>query len=164
MPDREVPEVLTEVAAILGIAVEEIGSHPRARAVVRVVHEMHEDGGDRSDPVRTILARVGDRWTPLLVQLLEPAPVRFSQLRRLVTSILNEEISNQILSEKLHGLERDGFVRRTDLGGARPAVEYSLTSTGMQFAQQIKQLIAWSRAVIPEVRAARAAYQTDPGG
>jgi DNA-binding HxlR family transcriptional regulator len=162
VPDRDVNAVLAEVAAILAIPVSEVGSHPRAGAVFRVVHEMHADGGDRSDPVRTILARVGDRWTPLLVQLLEPAPMRFSQLRRIVATILNEEISKQILSEKLHGLERDGFVRRTDLGGARPAVEYSLTATGMQFAAQIKQLIAWARVVIPQVRAARASYHTDP--
>src|SRR5260370_40558859 len=47
----------------------------------------------------------------------EPAPVRFSQLRRMVITILDEDISKQILSEKLHALERDGFVCRTDLGG-----------------------------------------------
>ncbi len=158
VPDRDLAAVLSAIAAVLGFTPEEIESHPRARAAERVVREMHEDGADRADPVRTILIRLGDRWSPLLVQLLEPAPIRFTVLRRLVISILNEDISKQVLSAKLHCLERDGFVNRTDLGGARPAVEYSLTPMGMEFAARIKELIAWSRLQIPAMRAARAHY------
>jgi DNA-binding HxlR family transcriptional regulator len=157
-PHRDATEILADIASILGIPAEEIGAHARAAAAVRVVREMHEDGADRSDPVRTILTRVGDRWTPFLVQLLEPGPLRFALLRRMVITILGEDISKQILSGKLHALERDGFVHRVDLGGARPAVEYSLTPLGLQFADQIKRLITWSRATIPAVRAARAVY------
>jgi len=116
MPVRKLPEAHAEIAAILGIPLEELDKHPAAAAALRIVGEMTADGTDRSEPVRTALIRIGDRWTPLLVQLLEPAPIRFSQLRKMVTTILNEDISKQILSGKLHALERDGFVHRVDLG------------------------------------------------
>jgi DNA-binding HxlR family transcriptional regulator len=122
MPVRKLPEAHAEIAAILGIPLEELDKHPAAAAALRIVGEMTADGTDRSEPVRTALIRIGGRWTPLLVQLLEPAPIRFSQLRKMVTTILNEDISKQILSGKLHALERDGFVHRVDLG-------YSLDAT-----------------------------------
>jgi DNA-binding HxlR family transcriptional regulator len=156
---RELAAVLADIAAIIGVASEDISKHPAAVAALRIVREMAEDGADRSEPVRTILIRIGDRWTPLLVQLLEPGPLRFSQLRKMVGTILNEEISKQILSGKLHALERDGFVRRVDLGGARPAVEYSLTPIGLDFCVHIKQLITWARAIIPVVRTSRDSYR-----
>jgi DNA-binding HxlR family transcriptional regulator len=161
VPDRALAIIVAELADILDVCPKDLDTHPPAMAALRIIREMTADGTNRSEPVRTILIRIGDRWTPLLVQLLEPAPVRFSQLRRMVITILDEDISKQILSEKLHALERDGFVCRTDLGGARPAVEYSLTPLGVNFCARIKELIAWSRDVIPSVRAARAAYDGD---
>lgn len=158
MSERTISQSERGIASILGVPVEDVEAYPPARGALRVMREMHEDGAERSDPVRTILTRIGDRWTPLLVQLLEPAPVRFLLLRRMVIAILHEDISKQILSAKLHALERDGFVRRTDLGGARPAVEYSLTPMGQDFEKRIRDLIAWSRGIIPAVRAARDTY------
>jgi DNA-binding HxlR family transcriptional regulator len=158
VPIHDSRAALAEIAAILGTDTENLDNHPAATAALRIVREMAVDGTDRSEPVRTVLIRVGDRWTPLLIQLLEPAPMRFSQLRKMVASILREEISKQILSGKLHALERDGFVHRVDLGGARPAVEYSLTPLGVEFCAHIKRLIAWARAIIPAMRSAREAY------
>jgi DNA-binding HxlR family transcriptional regulator len=160
VPDRALAIIVGELADILGVCPEDLDTYPPATAALRIIREMTADGTHRSEPVRTILIRIGDRWTPLLVQLLEPAPVRFSQLRRMVITILDEDISKQILSEKLHALERDGFVCRTDLGSARPAVEYSLTPLGASFCARIKELIAWSRDYIPGVRAARVARMT----
>jgi hypothetical protein len=103
-PDRDLAAPVAEIAKILGIAVEQIDTHRAADTAVRIIGEMTADGTDRSEPVRTILTRIGDRWTPFLVRLLEPAPMCFSQLRKMVATILREDISKQILSGSLHAL------------------------------------------------------------
>lgn len=160
MPVHDIKDLQNEIAAILGIGIDRIAIDPSAQVAMRVASELHEDGADRSEPVRAILARIGDHWTPLLVQFLEPAALRFSVLRKLVMVVRGEDISKQVLSEKLHSLERDGFVHRVELSGARPAVEYSLTPMGHQLAVRINELIAWARLLIPAVRSARNTYDT----
>lgn len=154
--------IRAEIGSILGIPEDRVDDDPSACVALRVAGELHADGADRSEPVRAVLARIGDHWTPLLVQFLEPKPLRFSILRKMVIAVRGEDISKQVLSDKLHSLERDGFVHRADLGGARPAVEYSLTPIGVQLANRINELIAWGRALIPAVRAARNSYDAKP--
>src|SRR5580704_7211107 len=55
--------------------------------------------------VREVLSRVGDKWSVLIVGLLDRGPVRFNALRRSV-----EGISQRMLTLTLRGLERDGIV------------------------------------------------------
>ena len=38
-------------------------------------------------PVRVVLAPLGSKWSPLVLQLLSERPYRFSELRRLVPDI-----------------------------------------------------------------------------
>lgn len=159
---RDSEEFLSVIAAILGVAPGTFSEDPHYGAFALTVRDMFENGLEpdaaKDDPIRAILGFVGDRWSALLIQLLAPTPLRFSMLQRIIRTILQDDISRQILSVKLHALERDGFVRRRNLGGARPAVEYSLTPTGQEFAVRIKTLVEWGRTVICNVDAARAAY------
>jgi DNA-binding HxlR family transcriptional regulator len=90
--------------------------------------------------------------------LLEPGPLRFSVLRRLVVAIVGVDLSKRIMALKLQELERDGLVCRLTVPASPPHVEYSLTPIGVGFAGQIKGLIDWSRSVIPEILEARKAY------
>ena len=158
----ELEEILSMVAAILGTPRDNLLADPAYGAFARVICEMHKNGPDpvegRMDPVRSMLASIGDRWTALLIQLLAPAPLRFSMLQRIIQTILEDDISRQILSMKLHSLELDGFVLRVNLGGARPAVEYSLTPLGQDFATQIGAVVEWARSATPAVRTAREIY------
>jgi DNA-binding HxlR family transcriptional regulator len=160
-------ELLPAIAAILGTSPEALTANPDYGSLARIVCDMYTNGRVheefRAEPVRAILTSVGDRWTALLMQLLEQTPLRFSMLHRIIRTILEEDISRQILSMKLHALERDGFVRRTNLGGARPAVEYALTPAGCEFAAQIRSLVEWARSTIPAIRVARANYAARNG-
>ena len=66
------------------------------------------DEDDGTCPVRSILDRVGDRWTALVISNLAGGPLRFTELKRRVKGI-----SQRMLTETLRGLERDGMVTRT---------------------------------------------------
>ena len=56
-------------------------------------------------PLAEALARVGDRWTLLVVEALLPGPRRFNDLLSLIPGI-----AANILSERLKRLERDGLL------------------------------------------------------
>ena len=58
--------------------------------------------------VSEVLARVGDKWTVLVVSTLGDGAKRFNELRKALGSI-----SQRMLTLTLRGLERDGLVTRT---------------------------------------------------
>ncbi|MEW3667185.1 helix-turn-helix domain-containing protein [Pseudomonas aeruginosa] len=58
--------------------------------------------------VSRVLARVGDKWSVLIVILLRTGPRRFNDIKRNVSGI-----SQQMLTRVLRGLERDGMLTRT---------------------------------------------------
>ena len=75
--------------------------------------------------VSEVLARVGDKWTVLVVSTLGDGPKRFNELRRALGSI-----SQRMLTLTLRGLERDGLVTRTVFPTIPPRVDYELTDLG----------------------------------
>jgi DNA-binding HxlR family transcriptional regulator len=58
--------------------------------------------------VSSVLARVGDKWSVLIIVLLGNGPKRFNEIKRSVGGI-----SQRMLTLTLRGLERDGLVKRT---------------------------------------------------
>ena len=101
--------------------------------------------------IRDVLSRVGDKWSVLIVGLLDSGPVRFNALRRSV-----EGISQRMLTLTLRGLERDGIVTRTVEPTTPPSVEYALTPLGRSLLKPIRALAAWAeqnRTAIAEARA-----------
>jgi DNA-binding HxlR family transcriptional regulator len=58
--------------------------------------------------VTETLARIGDKWTVMVVGVLHHGPMRYNQIRRAV-----EGISQRMLTLTLKGLEEDGLVNRT---------------------------------------------------
>src|SRR6476619_4655138 len=75
--------------------------------------------------VSEVLARVGDKWTILVVSELGGGTKRFSEVRRALGSI-----SQRMLTLTLRALERDGLVKRTVFPTVPPRVEYELTKLG----------------------------------
>ncbi|WP_240770221.1 helix-turn-helix domain-containing protein [Nocardioides sp. GY 10127] len=104
-------------------------------------------------PTRTVLDRVGDRWTMLVLLLLAERTHRFSELSRTI-----QGISPKVLTQVLRGLERDGLVVREVHAEVPPRVEYTLTDLGRTLVDAVAALDAWSRRHIGEIEAARAAY------
>jgi DNA-binding HxlR family transcriptional regulator len=100
--------------------------------------------------VSEILARVGDKWTVLVVSLLGGGPMRFSELRRTI-----DGISQKMLTTTLRGLERDGFCTRRVFPTVPPRVEYELTELGRDLLVPVKALGDWAVANRQRVDAAR---------
>jgi len=104
-------------------------------------------------PTRSLLDRIGDRWTVLVVGLLALGPARFSELARRI-----DGISQKMLTQTLRGLERDGLVTRTVHPEVPPRVEYELTELGRTLTAPLDALDAWARAHMDSVLDARRAY------
>jgi DNA-binding HxlR family transcriptional regulator len=100
--------------------------------------------------VSEVLARVGDKWTVLVVSTLGDGPKRFNELRRALGSI-----SQRMLTLTLRALERDGLVTRTVFPTIPPRVDYELTRLGRSLLEPVSTLGLWARknrAVIQEAR------------
>src|SRR5215467_4354487 len=90
--------------------------------------------------VSEILARIGDKWTVLVVGELGSGPKRFSEIRRALGSI-----SQRMLTLTLRGLERDGLVTRTVFPSIPPRVDYELTKLGRSLLTPVNGLGLWAR-------------------
>jgi len=106
----------------------------------------HQDCGK----VNQVLARVGDKWTVLVVMLLGDGPRRFNEIKRMVGGI-----SQRMLTLTLRGLERDGMVTRTVFPTIPPRVDYELTDLGRSLSTPVQALGLWAQANMDEIEAAR---------
>jgi DNA-binding HxlR family transcriptional regulator len=104
--------------------------------------------------VSDVLARVGDKWSVLVVTRLGERPLRFNELRRTIGGI-----SQRMLTLTLRGLERDGLVTRTVFPTILPRVDYALTPLGRDLLQPVSALGAW--ALRNQGKIARAREQFD---
>lgn len=96
--------------------------------------------GNKHDPdtchaLNDLLARVGDKWTVLVVGTLCSGPMRFNEIRRAV-----DGISQRMLTLTLRGLERDGLVTRTVFPTIPPRVDYELTELGRTLKEPLNTL------------------------
>ncbi|MEV7139944.1 winged helix-turn-helix transcriptional regulator [Streptomyces tauricus] len=103
--------------------------------------------------VRQILDRVADKWSLLVIALLESRRLRFTELRREI-----DGISQRMLTVTLRQLERDGLVKRTVHPVVPPRVEYELTPLGGTLHATIRSLVTWTEMHQGEIAMARAAY------
>src|SRR6202166_396816 len=95
--------------------------------------------------VRQILARIGEKWSMLVVMLLRAGPRRFNDIKRNTGGI-----SQQMLTRTLRGLERDGIVIRTIFPTSPPQVEYSLTALGRSMSEPVLAFGEWVGAHLEE--------------
>ena len=113
--------------------------------------------GTASEPTscraREVLQRVGDKWSMYAIDLLGQGTMRFTELHRAI-----DGITARMLTVTLRGLERDGIVTRTIHPVIPPRVEYALTPMGRTLLDTIGKLVTWADSHLPEIEAARAAY------
>jgi DNA-binding HxlR family transcriptional regulator len=100
--------------------------------------------------VSDVLARVGDKWTILVVGVLGDGPRRFNEIRRGLGSI-----SQRMLTLTLRGLERDGLVTRTVFPTIPPRVDYELTKLGHSLLDPVNVLGLWARKNREAIQKAR---------
>ena len=98
-------------------------------------------------PIRNVLARVGDKWSLLvLYNLQHREPVRFKELQRQIP-----DISQKSLTQTLRTLEEDGFVTREVFPEVPPRVEYSLTPRALSFLPLVENMINWAKENMDEI-------------
>ena len=98
-------------------------------------------------PIRNVLARVGDKWSLLvLYNLQHREPVRFKELQRQIP-----DISQKSLTQTLRTLEEDGFVSREVFPEVPPRVEYSLTPRALSFLPLVENMINWAKENMDEI-------------
>src|ERR1700704_5023691 len=102
-----------------------------------------------------VLARVGDKWTVLVVSTLGDGPKRFSELRRALGSI-----SQRMLTLTLRALERDGLGTRTVFPTIPPRVDWDLTGLGLLFLEPVSGLALWTRQNRSAIEDARGRFDT----
>jgi DNA-binding HxlR family transcriptional regulator len=103
--------------------------------------------------LRDVLARIGDKWSVIVICRLDGQPRRFNELRRLA-----EGITQRMLSSTLRHLERDGLVQRTVYPTVPPQVEYALTERGRSLHTILYQLVDWTDEHLAGIQASRTAY------
>jgi DNA-binding HxlR family transcriptional regulator len=91
-----------------------------------------------ASPLAEALARVGDRWTLLVVQALLDGPRRFNDLVEQIPGI-----APNILSERLKRLERDGLLVARPYTDRPPRAAYELTAEGRELAGALRLLAHW---------------------
>jgi len=111
---------------------------PRQEGTSRIPGNLHVPEDCRA--VSEVLARVGDKWTILVVGVLGDGPKRFNELRRALGSI-----SQRMLTLTLRGLERDGLVTRTVFPTIPPRVDYALTRLGHSLLEPVSAIGTWAR-------------------
>lgn len=103
--------------------------------------------------VTPVLARIGDKWTILVVMLLSAGALRFNEMKRLL-----DGISQRMLTLTLRNLERDGLVTRTVFPTIPPRVEYELTERGHSLRVPVMALGKWVHENMAAIEASRAEF------
>jgi DNA-binding HxlR family transcriptional regulator len=90
-------------------------------------------------PLAEALARVGDRWTLLVVEALLGGPGRFNDLLSQIPGL-----AANILSERLKRLERERLLVARPYSRRPPRSEYELTAEGKELAGALRLLAHWA--------------------
>jgi len=97
---------------------------------------------DVADPAAEALAwaaaRVGDRWTLLMVHTLLAGPLRFGELAEALPGI-----ATNVLSQRLKRLEADGLVVSSAYSARPPRFSYELTQAGRELGGVLALLAQW---------------------
>ncbi|WP_406506410.1 winged helix-turn-helix transcriptional regulator [Streptomyces sp. NBC_00212] len=109
-------------------------------------------------PSRRTLEDVTGRWGSLTLGALYEGTLRFNELRRRV-----DGVSEKMLSQTLHSLERDGLVHREAQPTNPPRVDYELTPLGRDVTERLLSLIHFVEDRMPTVLEAQQSYDVARG-
>jgi DNA-binding HxlR family transcriptional regulator len=126
---------------------------PTTAASADPTDELVADVFARACPSRRTLENVAGKWGILSLVALTDDTFRFNALRRRV-----DGVSEKMLAQTLHALERDGLVSREVHTTIPPHVQYSLTPLGTRVAGKLRDLIDLVEGEMPAVLAAQADY------
>ncbi|MDP4117253.1 MAG: helix-turn-helix domain-containing protein [Bacteroidota bacterium] len=107
-------------------------------------------------PVRNVIDRIGDKWSVLILMILEEGKVlRFNEIYGYIKTI-----SQKMLSVTLKSLEADGLVKRTVYPEIPPKVEYELTARGKTLMPHLHDLVNWDSTNITVIKESREMFNS----
>jgi DNA-binding HxlR family transcriptional regulator len=92
-------------------------------------------------PLTAAFAAIGGKWKFIIIYWLAESPKHFAALRKLMPSI-----SQKVLTQQLRELESDGLVHREPKGAIPAPVEYSLTDYGRSVLPLVEEVRTWGRS------------------
>jgi DNA-binding HxlR family transcriptional regulator len=106
--------------------------------------------------VREIISRVADKWTMLVLDILEEhGTLRFTRLGELVGGI-----SQKMLTKTVRQMESDGLVTRTIHPVIPPHVDYRLTPLGQSLSSAFCGVWLWAEQHHDQITQARQTFRT----
>ena len=96
-------------------------------------------------PVTFTMRKIGGKWKPIILFLIDKGANRFGLLQRGI-----EGISKQMLTRQLRELEEDGFLERTIFAEIPPRVEYAITPLGQSIFPIIGAMRDWGEQAMSE--------------
>jgi DNA-binding HxlR family transcriptional regulator len=123
---------------------------------MNVTNKPAKHRSDECMRVSEVLARVGDKWSILVVGILGDGSRRFNELKNDV-----EGISQRMLTLTVRQLERDGLLTRQVTASIPPRVDYALTELGHSLLLPVKALGDWAVANRAAIDAARHAFDAE---
>jgi DNA-binding HxlR family transcriptional regulator len=104
--------------------------------------------GPASDALTALeeaVARVGDRWSLLVVNALLDGPRRFNELLEQLPGL-----APNVLSKRLRHLEEQAVIVAVPYTQRPPRFEYRLTGSGAELAGALRLLAQWGAGRVPE--------------
>jgi DNA-binding HxlR family transcriptional regulator len=102
---------------------------------------------------RSFFDQVANKWSVMILALLNEKPTRFNEIRRRL-----EGITHKALTQALRRLERNGLVARKVLATSPVAVEYSITDLGRTLQVPLGAAYEWAIDHLQEIERAQEAY------
>jgi DNA-binding HxlR family transcriptional regulator len=100
-------------------------------------------------PLTAAFAAIGGKWKLIIIYWLAESPRHFAALRRLMPSI-----SQKVLTQQLRELIADGIVLRDPKGDVPAPVVYSLTEYGRSLLPLVESVRTWGREHLQRLQSA----------
>lgn len=90
-------------------------------------------------PLTRAIGKIGNKWKPIIIHMLNKRTLRFGQLDAIIPMI-----TRKVLTEQLRELEEDGIIVRIAFNEIPPRVEYSLSTQGLQLLPIFQNMMEWN--------------------
>jgi len=90
--------------------------------------------------------QIRGKWKTVILCNLVEGPKRFTVLQR-----MTEGVSQKVLNESLHEMEKEGLVNKKVFPETPPRVEYFLTAKGKELIPALKIIENWTKRNYSEI-------------
>ncbi len=108
---------------------------------------------DESCPSRLLFDNIADKWSMMVISVLDAGPMRFNGIKRHIGGV-----TQKALTQCLRRLERNGLISRRVIMGSPIGVEYAITPLGRSLLGPFQALHEWTIEHVNDVEQARQAF------